>query len=803
MRHALELHDSLVAGTIESHGGRVLTTHGEGDSFFAVFPLATQAVAAACAIQEQLTAQPGREESRLLVRMAVHSGEAGGDYRGRAANRCARLRACAHGGQVLLSASTAELVRESLPAGVRLLDLGKHRLRDLPRRERIFQLIIPGAPSAFPPLRSVKVGEHARLDLLDQVRRHWLQSEQGQPLNDFSRIELGLSERPQAVDNPLRTVLRLVDEPDRPLDRGIPIAAVYRKLGRQLLILGEPGAGKTTMLLELADQLIEGIDDPSTEPMPVIFHLSSWAAERRGLPDWLVDELHKRYGVSRKLGRSWIEGEQVIPLLDGLDEVAVEHRKACMATINEFHSAHGQLPLVVCSRVGEYQALDVKLQFRGAIVIQPLTRDEVESYLWQAGQPLAGVRAVLHDDEQLWELLTTPLFLRIVALAYRGKSRDAVHGSGSLEERRRRLLGDYVDAMFRRPRATTMPARYSRRQTEAWLTWLARAMRDHAQPLFYVDWIQPIWLPTRAQRRLVTLGVAVSVGLIIMPVFGLVFGLGVGLVLVLVNAPVNGLLVTLYNGLKFGVFAGLLFGPVYGILGGVNAYGRGVTPVQHSRWSLATMRRNLRKTVSVGLVFGLVFGLVIGLFFGLRNGFGTGLEAALEYGPPVGLSVSSIAVLGGGLEARRHVAPAGPGEGMETSRRSALVSGLGGGLAAGLAIALAFVPIATLAALRNGFPPGTALRYGLLDGLLGGLFLGLTFGLIFGLRRGGAAYVRHVALRWLLSRYQLAPWDFVAFLEHASTLILLRRRGGGYEFMHRLLLDYFASLKPEPPAVSQ
>jgi hypothetical protein len=648
--------------------------------------------------------------------------------------------------------------------------------------------------------RAKAFADRARRDVLEQVRRAWVQPELRGSLYEQARIELGLTERPAAVDNPLRAVLRRPDEPDHLLERGQPIVQAYRQLGRQLLILGEPGAGKTALLMELAEQLLDEAVQEADQPMPVIFHLSTWAAERRPLADWLVDEFSKRYGVPRRLGTMWVDADQITPLLDGLDEVATEHRNSCAAAINTFHDEHGLSPLVVCSRILEYETLQAKLRLRGAVVIQPLTRIEIEHYLQQAGPPLAGVRGTLGNDAQLWELLTTPLFLSIVALTYQDRSPGPVP-AGNLEQGRHRVLTDYVNAMMTRPRALMTRQQYSQAQSRGWLSWLAQSMLAHDQTVFYLDWLQPTWLPTRAQQRLVTLGVAVSIALVIVPVFGLVFGFGVGLVIVLINAPVDGLAKAVEAGSQAGVIAGLIFGPVSGLLGGINAYGHSITPVRQSHWSLATMRRNLRKTVAVGLAFGSGFALVTGLLFGLLNGLATGLVAALEYGFPVALSITLISVLGGGLEAQRHIAPGGPGQGMKTSRRSAIVSGLGGALAAGVAIALTFVPIATLAALRNGFPAPTALRYGLIDGLLGGLFIGLLFGLIFGLRRGGASFVRHLGLRWLLSHYQLAPWDYIAFMEYAATLILVRQLGGGYEFVHRLLLDYFASLQiSQPPA---
>jgi predicted ATPase/class 3 adenylate cyclase len=172
MRSALARHDELIETLVVRNAGTLVRPRGEGDSRFAVFARATDAVAAAAAAQEALHVEPWPAEMPLRVRLALHTGEAdlrAGDYYGSAVNRCARLRSIAHGGQVLLSQTTFDLVRDALPAGVTVRDLGEHRLSDLARPERVFQLTAPGTPADFPPLGSSFVGRDQ--ELVDVVAR--------------------------------------------------------------------------------------------------------------------------------------------------------------------------------------------------------------------------------------------------------------------------------------------------------------------------------------------------------------------------------------------------------------------------------------------------------------------------------------------------------------------------------------------------------------------------------------------------------------------------------------------------------
>jgi predicted ATPase/class 3 adenylate cyclase len=163
MQRAQIRHDALFEEHVARYGGTVVHQHGEGDSRFAVFAVASDAIAAACDLQGAFAREVWPTTTPLRVRAALHTGETvelAGHYYGSAVNRCARLRGLAHGGQVVLSEVTAELVRGTLPAGADLRDLAEHYLRGFEQVERVFQLVHPDLPAEFPPLADVARRRH-------------------------------------------------------------------------------------------------------------------------------------------------------------------------------------------------------------------------------------------------------------------------------------------------------------------------------------------------------------------------------------------------------------------------------------------------------------------------------------------------------------------------------------------------------------------------------------------------------------------------------------------------------------------
>lgn len=304
-------------------------------------------------------------------------------------------------------------------------------------------VLVTVLPAAFRFVRSktrMPTGERSldpdrlqrnRAALLGLVQRTWIEGFLEKSLHGAALIELGMQDQQEAVDHPWGMELRKVsDQPGQVLPKGTKISKVFDDLGGTLLILGEPGSGKTTTLLELARDKIREAEKDAGKPIPLVLNLSSWGDKQPPFTDWLIDELHQKYNVPRDLGRHWLERNELLLLLDGLDEIKPEAQNVCVVAINGFIQASDPAQqLVVCSRSQEYGRLADHLRLNGAVVLQPLDQAQVEAYFEKIDQAVGGdrfekVRQLLAEaftDEEIRCLCyDEPIYQSI----YKGVSRD-------------------------------------------------------------------------------------------------------------------------------------------------------------------------------------------------------------------------------------------------------------------------------------------------------------------------------------------------------------------------------------------
>jgi nucleoside phosphorylase/DNA polymerase III delta prime subunit len=597
-----------------------------------------------------------------------------------------------------------------------------------------------------------------RQQLLKRVDITWIKGLLENLLPWATWIDLHLRKQPDALENPWSLQVQELNPLPHPLPMGTSIVEIYDDADGELLILGEPGSGKTTLLLQLLRTLLKRAETDEQQCIPVVFNLSSWGYKQKALDTWLVEELGTKYQVPWQVGQDWIKANQVLPLLDGLDEVAEEAREACVQEIITYccrQTSRVGAPLVICCRTREYLALSVHLPLRCAVNILPLTEQQIEQYLEGAQRvqgKLNALRQALHKDDKLKELAQRPLLLRMFTLAYQDTSSSTLLVGATEKQAQSAIFKDYVERMLER---RGISQRWTREQWLQWLSNLATYMRQEQQTIFFLEDLQPDWL-TKEQQHFYRWSVGVIGGLVL----GLFDGLSSGLLF--------GWNVGLGFGLAIGLFMGLVSVPL-GVTFG--AHGFRVPFGQERKIWLAEVRSWSWKG---GLVGGVIGGLIGGLFGGQAgeqvNGPGSRLPTELS-GVAFGVLLGTLF---GGLSIHQLTAQDRhfPNEGIWRSLKNGLILAL-----------FSWVVLTLLGELSFGL-------FG--EGSLG-LVIGPSVGMIIGLVYGLGAFIQHFVLRIILWRTKTFPWHMAAFLDEAAERVLLCKVGSGYLFVHELLRNYLAS----------
>ena len=384
-------------------------------------------------------------------------------------------------------------------------------------------------------------------------------------------------------------------------------------VGGKLLILGTPGAGKTTTLLHLARDLGGRAATDVDEPMPVLLNLSSWQDDDQPIASWLVAELDRIYGVRKDLGQHWLDERSLLPLLDGLDELESARLEKCVEALNQFQRDYRPKHLVVCCRLAESQHSIAKLQLNGAVQLHPLTAEQIESYLVSAGRP--ELWQILQAHPALLELAQAPLFLSLMTLAFDERSIQELRRSAtSTHEYHQYLFTVYIERMFLRD---TENQGYSKEKTEQWLAWLAQRLQEQAQTEFLLEQLQPTWLPSPAQKWLYRSGVIVSVILI----FALFQWLTDRLMEVGPPSQFSQWLWSTFGldiGTHYVQYANWILFLIMGLIAGLIVGWRPtITPIETLKWSGEKawhgVRHGLRRWTMPGLEYGVYVGLIAGV----------------------------------------------------------------------------------------------------------------------------------------------------------------------------------------------
>ncbi|MEO1439145.1 MAG: protein kinase [Chloroflexota bacterium] len=714
-------------------------------------------------------------------------------------------------------------IRDDLPADINNVIQRATSKAPADRYESVFDVVndlkaaVSGTPAfvsqpTTPVQKKPTTTEERNRDaMLQNVRKFWIEGVLENSLHNTTMIELDLKPDSGAVDNPWDTLIRTPSGNETLTDERV--IDIFDRLNGKVLILGDPGGGKTTTLLTLARDLLHRAEADTAHPIPAVLNLSSWSETQLPLTDWIVEDLNTKYQVPRNVGQNWVENDTLLLLLDGLDEVAPKNRSACVAAINAYRQEHGFVDVVVCSRIGDYEMLDTQLIMNGAVIIQPLNRAQVEGYFERMGNKLEPIVQLLHEDEALFELCQSPLMVSIIALTY-GDGKVVLPEGTDVETLRRAIFVAYVDRAFERePDSTVYPVAYVRRQ----LVWLARQMQTHGQSIFQIEALQPTWLggdrPHNFTRRYA--GVSVLVTYVIWTLAtifyllpnGLARGpfilrsllgglMGVGFGIAITNKAYNRwwmiltLSVFMFVGLVGrgeavtqsilpAVAYGIFYAATLNILKNRTYDPDVITPVE--RLSFSPLNVRYVPVVAASLVISLIV-------VRFQTPYEHPDRFLLAYFAVIPLAIVVVTILAG-LGSPTVGDSSRPNQGILSSVRNGFLMG----------------SITSLLYFSNIFISQIILN-NLSDALLWGLFSMMWFFWWVAFLVGLSPAIQHLILRWMLHRREGIPWNYAAFLDHAARLILLRRVGGSYTFIHRYLLEYFAALEPDkadrqPPIV--
>lgn len=717
------------------------------------------------------------------------------------------------------------------------LQSGNYRALDAPEQSQIFPDVqVEPEPdavarvmrqAAFPLTPERK----KHLILLEKVKQFWVEGVLEKSVQGAMLLALNGRSYNQAIDQPWQRVVGSVSPlPDREAHPSTSsgtvsppdLLSLFHQSDRALLVLGEPGSGKTTTLISLANELISAAEQDAEQPIPVIFNLVSWAEKREQVSSWLVEELTAKYQIPHTVGEQWLADDALVLLLDGLDEVPPSYRGACVTALNQFREQHGLAGIVVSSRREQYEALTEKLRLGGATLLQPLTPDQIDMYLAAAGDHLAGLRTAVQQDPALQEMAQSPLTLHVLSAAY---WQTQVVPEDDADVDPQEMFDTYVQAMFDRRGDS---ADYSPEAVKHGLNWLALQMDKHNQALFLVERLQPSWLRANRWKFVYILGSRLFAGLIAgilmwlfwlmvrinIDQFGTVWaekaseirpgpaaetdlwlmlflGLSMGLVTAVIDtidynrisnrgypavdtikrrdlrtavtASITGLLATLFIGIFEIPFLALSFGVLVGITFGLITY---------FVYGL-NMRDDIRTVAAlswtwVGAGKGLLIGLAITTVVELIEWFLYGSTEIIRTYVSLGL----VFMLMGGLRGHRVTVTNKPNQGIWLSATNALT--------AGAVLGLAMTGITAVLWQNN--------TLGVVAGILSLLVTLFMY--------GGGNVINHFYLRFLLWLTKESPVRLIRFLEFCVDRVFLHQVGGGYLFIHQMLQDYFATYHP-------
>lgn len=581
-------------------------------------------------------------------------------------------------------------------------------------------------------------------------------------LREFKHSQLVVLDKalqPRLVSHPWAAEIKLGVEDCECLPEQTSLLDLFERkdIGGKFLILGSPGAGKTTTLVKLAKSLLEGpVEADPFSPIPVLLNISSWRNEE--FSKWLSAELKDKHGISTSVGRKWIKEKKLLLLIDGLDELKADLQLPCIKAINAFLT--GELRpehMVVCCRSETYAQLKCRLHLNTAVRLGSLSPSQIKSYLCNIER--SDFWSEASQDGSLLSTLSNPLMLSVISLTYPSISPTQLKKIKSAEGVPNFLWDIYIAKLLKSNVENKTYSKKDQPTTEdsyRWLIWVAKILEKESKTEFLIEKLQPTYLPSNL-RRTYRWWLRVLKGL----AGGIFFFVGSRLAGDILGSSDLQLFL-----LVFGFFV-----MVMSTVLGKEPMKISVSEALGWSWSRSCL--------------GLFAGLII-FFLGRRVLNGLDDSWFKETDTRVGLSIVLVAGLMQGIVASEIDEKNLPNQGIRRTINVSLVR-----------MVLIGVTFALMSGVAFYQTSGTVV--GLIFGLASGIGISLAW-LLFDIsvppKRQGSTEncVKHLLLRTILARNNFSPWNYAEFLSYASERVILQRAGGRYRFIHKQLQEHFASM---------
>lgn len=643
-------------------------------------------------------------------------------------------------------------------------------------------------------------------------------------------ISLSLEQQDYRVSRPYSGFYNHPNEKGIPLFSGMKIEDIFDnpEIGNRLLILGEPGSGKTTMMFELAEKLLIRSLNSLDQPIPVILNLSSWKNPNVSIFEWIISEMKSKHGVAFSSSKKLLSENQLFILLDGLDEVIPQEQQECALAINRWLSEDiNQEPAgtVICCRDMEYEDIiqstqSTRLALHGAIFIRPLSESQIQDYLKIL--KLDNLWKEMQFNPSILRLLTKPLFLSMFALIQKYNPKSLLKDFSRDSDQVNSLFSVYIETMLKNPLIINLTS-YGKsiKSNEKSI----REQYDVLKILSYssivldkesrngidilIEELQPSIL---SKKQKIEYKILVSFLMSVPPslVFGIVMGtfacfepsvsdvsgisriiifpvgLSLGLTLILLIFPVILLAFAIPGKLDYIEPIGIIsfsvkdynfrfkqiFPNITREIFNMGIWSISISFISCSVFGivggfLSTINTNSSGGIFLGVFAGLLMGMIIGIIFGIFFACTVGLVRGFMKGLIDGLKEDIQVTIK-------------PNQAIKNSLFNART------VAAYLFLfsVVLYIPLVYL------------LKYYHWDAKVIPGTLWITFTLLIwsGFHEsGGKAFIQHLGLRIVLARHKLIPLHYDLILDYATERRILQRVGGRYRFIHQLLQKYFTN----------